>query len=202
MSLLRFERVSFHYPDDEQLVIHDLSFSVKTNETVQIAGRNGSGKTTLLRLASGELRPTAGQVISADGVRSVYLDQFSMDMLAPDLTLAEHGLAFSDQARSGFIEMLVRFELGLETRLHAFAGELSGGQRQILAIVITLLRGVQVLCLDEFTSNLDPRAEESALRLLQEYQDRTGAVILFVAHKPLSLIPTRSLSIDLAEDVE
>lgn len=202
MPLLRIDKVSFSYPDSARLVIHDESFDVNPGELIQVVGRNGSGKSTLLKLVSGELQPSSGSIVRDPRIGVTYLNQFAGEMLAPDLTIAEHMVAFGRTpgltktgSRDRLAEALGRFDLGLESNPDKFVGHLSGGQKQVIALVMSVLRGVQVICLDEFTSNLDPITEAAAIRCVESYLGKQHEVaVLVVAHDSLALVPTKRIA--------
>ncbi|HEX7181436.1 MAG TPA: hypothetical protein VF756_06305, partial [Thermoanaerobaculia bacterium] len=115
------------------------------------------------------------------GKRVAYMNQFASEMLAHGLTIAEQFKAAAAVAPPQFscMDMLVEFGLGLQNRGNAFVGHLSGGERQIIALLCTLAAGAAILCLDEFTSALDEKSAYIADRLL-EYVKRTSKVALVV----------------------
>jgi ABC-type multidrug transport system ATPase subunit len=185
--LIQLENVRFQYPDAEKAVLDGVSLTVDSGETVRIIGRNGVGKSTLLKIISSELSPTSGRICEDDKLSKVYLNQFSGDMLAMDLTVGETAEAFSKSALVGreqhvYYELLQSFGVGLQERLSSFCGQLSGGQRQIIALAVSICSGTSLLCLDEFTSNLDTESEKTALNLIKKFSNDGGRSVCFVSH--------------------
>ncbi|WP_025618177.1 ABC-F family ATP-binding cassette domain-containing protein [Salinispora cortesiana] len=188
-------RLSFAWPDGTT-VFQDLSFSVGAGRTGLVAP-NGAGKTTLLRLIAGELDPTAGHV-TVNGTLG-YLAQNLP--LAGDVTVAEvlgvattvaalHAIEAGDAREEHFaavgddwdVEERSRAELdrvGLgELALDRQLGTLSGGQIVALGLAAQLLRGPDVLLLDEPSNNLDIDARH---RLYAVLRDWSGS-LLVVSH--------------------
>ncbi|NYT96110.1 ABC-F family ATP-binding cassette domain-containing protein [Salinispora sp. H7-4] len=188
-------RLSFAWPDGTT-VFQDLSFSVGAGRTGLVAP-NGAGKTTLLRLIAGELDPTAGHV-TVNGTLG-YLAQNLP--LAGDVTVAEvlgvattiaslHAIEAGDAREKHFaavgddwdVEERSRAELdrvGLgELALDRQLGTLSGGQIVALGLAAQLLRGPDVLLLDEPSNNLDVDARH---RLYAVLRDWSGS-LLVVSH--------------------
>lgn len=188
-------RLSFAWPDGTT-VFQDLSFSVSAGRTGLVAP-NGVGKTTLLRLIAGELDPTAGHV-TVNGTLG-YLAQNLP--LAGDVTVAEvlgvattvaalHAIEAGDAREEHFaavgddwdVEERSRAELdrvGLgELALDRQLGTLSGGQIVALGLAAQLLRGPDVLLLDEPSNNLDVDARH---RLYAVLRDWSGS-LLVVSH--------------------
>ncbi|WP_027644671.1 ABC-F family ATP-binding cassette domain-containing protein [Salinispora oceanensis] len=188
-------RLSFAWPDGTT-VFQDLSFSVSAGRTGLVAP-NGAGKTTLLRLIAGELDPTAGHV-TVNGTLG-YLAQNLP--LAGDVTVAEvlgvattvaalHAIEAGDAREEHFaavgddwdVEERSRAELdrvGLgELALDRQLGTLSGGQIVALGLAAQLLRGPDVLLLDEPSNNLDIDARH---RLYAVLRDWSGS-LLVVSH--------------------
>ncbi len=195
---LRFEHVDFHFPDSDELVLHDLNLHVAPGETVAIVGATGSGKTTITALVPRLYDPTAGRV-TIDGVDIRELDLRSLRSIVstafeeptlfsmsarenlalgrPDCT-DEEILAALDVAQATFVHDL---PWGLDTRIGEQGMSLSGGQRQRLALARAVLSRPRILVLDDTLSALDVHTEalvEEALRRV--LADATGIV---VAHR-------------------
>jgi ATP-binding cassette subfamily B protein len=195
---LRFEHVDFHFPDSDELVLHDLSLDVAPGETVAIVGATGSGKTTVTALVPRLYDPTGGRV-TIDGVDIRELDLRSLRSIVstafeeptlfsmsarenlalgrPDCTDEEIHAAL-DVAQATFVHDL---PWGLDTRIGEQGMSLSGGQRQRLALARAVLSRPRILVLDDTLSALDVHTEalvEEALRRV--LADATGIV---VAHR-------------------
>jgi ATP-binding cassette subfamily B protein len=180
-------------------VIEDVSFSVARGETVAIAGPSGAGKSTIISLACGMVRPGRG-TIAVSGVDTALLTEediwrsvalVSQDVYLRDATLREnlnYGRedATDDELRAaldiaGLGEMLAGLPDKLDTAVGQRGKRFSGGERQRIAIARAVLRDSRLLILDEATSHLDTRREESVLDAVERVgRDRA---VLVVAHR-------------------
>jgi ABC-type Mn2+/Zn2+ transport system ATPase subunit len=188
MSLIRLVNGGFRYPSTNKWIFRGLDFSVDAGEAVRLVGRNGSGKTTLLKVLCGILPLTEGQIHKQPRTCPAYMDQFAGEMLANDLTIAEQ-LKMATTHVNGVAppgsELLTQFDVGLQNRTNEFIGHLSGGQRQVVALISTLAAGANLLCLDEFTSSMDNHATAVANGLLQHAQTTTGTASVLVSHSSI-----------------
>ncbi len=187
----------------ESHVIHDVSLTVGPREAVAIMGRNGMGKTTLLKTLIGLLPVRSGQ-IRLDGVELGAL---------PSYRRVKHGLAFVPQGRMVFPLLTVEqnilsgaehsghrrvpdylyrfFPVLQEMRLRR-AGNLSGGQQQMLAIARALISDPKLLILDEPTEGIQPSIIKELARTLNVLRAERGFAIL-VSEQVLSF------ALDLAD---
>lgn len=193
MQLLTAQNVSYKYPGSSHCVLHDASLTVRPGEVVRITGRNGSGKTTLLKLLSGIIAPVEGTVTGHQ--QATYMDQTAGDMLASGLTVLEQ-LRLTSQSRANSLSELQHFHLGLTERFNEFIGHLSGGQRQIIALLCTLNSGAPFLCLDEFTSALDSQSAQAATSILAEALRTHRLGVVYVSHSREWLVATETCLID------
>jgi branched-chain amino acid transport system ATP-binding protein len=176
-------------------VLHDVDLSVRAGTIVAVLGANGAGKTTLLRTLSGLLRPTSGRV-TLDGVdlRGTRVDQMVRLGVAhvpegrgvvTELTVDENlrlgGLWRRDKAdtRKALDEVYELFEPLARRRGHA-GHQLSGGERQMLALGRALVGRPRLLLLDEPSLGLAPKVTAQIMALLRELRDRTGLTVLLV----------------------
>ncbi|XYI34494.1 ABC-type transporter, ATPase component [Cupriavidus oxalaticus] len=200
-------RKTFHAgTPDERIAIDGVSLELKPGDFVVVVGGNGAGKSTLLSMLAGEVLPEAGSIrvngvdVTALGthLRAKYIARVFQDPsigTAAALNIEENlavaalrgqrrtfgrGLT-SAQARE-FQERLGSFGLGLENRMKAQAGLLSGGQRQALSLLMAVLREPQLLLLDEHTAALDPRTAEAVMRVTSQVVDQAGLTTLMVTH--------------------
>lgn len=203
MPLTSLTNAGFRYPGSDRWIFRHFDMTVEPGEAVHIVGRNGSGKSTLLKTLSGILEPTEGNLYKQLGTTIAYMDQFSGEMLARDLTIAEQfkaAAASNTLSRIVPVEMLSRFGLGLQSRLGEFIGHLSGGQRQIIALLCILAAGADILCLDEFTSALDDRSRQVADSLLIHAKTKANIALVLVSHSGTAAIIDRELAISVQEE--
>ena len=191
---------------NEKVALNDLSLSLKEGDFVTVIGSNGSGKSTMLNAISGVWGIDSG-TIRIDGVdvtgmsehrRAAFLGRVFQDPMlgtAPDMQIEENlALAARRGKRRGlkwgitrleredYRELLREFDLGLEDRLTAKVGLLSGGQRQALTLLMASLRRPKLLLLDEHTAALDPRTADKVLRLSDKIISENNLTALMVTH--------------------
>jgi len=199
-GLVAFESVSFSYPTRPgDKALDDVSFSIKSGETVALVGPSGSGKTTIFNLLLRFYDPNAGTV-RVDGVDVADADLTELrqrlavvpqdvalfaDTIAenirygtPNATLAEIRQAAIAAQADEFINALPG---GYECKLGERGASLSGGQRQRLAIARAILKNAPILLLDEATSALDAESENAVQRALDDLV--TGRTTLVIAHR-------------------
>lgn len=186
------EHISAGYGD--VIIVHDVSVKVDEGEIVAIVGPNGSGKSTLLKSILGFARLFQGKVLycgkDITGVASDravkmgigYVPQ--VNNIFPNLTITENldmgayhrkGRA---SVKAGIREILEMFA-ELEVRRNALAGNLSGGERQMLAIARAMMAQPKVLLLDEPLASLSPRPVSIILSKLRKIKE-TGTAIVMV----------------------
>jgi len=195
-EVIEFRHVTKGYAD--RVLIDDLSFKVPPGAIVGVIGPNGAGKTTLFRMIAGREKPDAGEVVIGHTVQLAVVDQ-TRESLPNDKT--------AWQAISGGQDILTvgRFEMPSRAYLGRFnfkgpdqqknVGQLSGGERGRLHLAATLLRGGNVLLLDEPSNDLDVET----LRALEEALLEFAGSALVISHDRwfLDRIATHILS---AED--
>ena len=160
----------------------DVSVSVAAGETVAVVGPSGCGKTTLLELVCGLQKPDSGTVRAAPAVLMPQSDLLlpwmsAIDNVALALRVAGAGRA---EARERAHPLFAAF--GLEGFERARPGELSGGMRQRVAFLRTLLSGKPVLCLDEPFASLDALTRQELQAWLAEALRTEPRTVLLVTH--------------------
>lgn len=191
---------------NEKVALDDLSLFLEEGDFVTVIGSNGSGKSTMLNAISGVWGIDSG-TIRIDGMdvtgmsehrRAAFLGRVFQDPMlgtAPDMQIEENlALAARRGKRRGlkwgitrleredYRELLREFDLGLEDRLTAKVGLLSGGQRQALTLLMASLQRPKVLLLDEHTAALDPRTADKVLRLSDKIISENNLTALMVTH--------------------
>jgi len=191
---------------DEKVALRAINLHLDPGDFVTIIGSNGAGKSTLMNLISGTLRPDIGQVrINGQTVehltehqRSRWIGRVFQDPMAgtaPRMTIEENlamalkrgerrGLRFgvTRRKRELFREQLSRLGIGLEDRLNAKVGLLSGGERQALSLLMATFTKPKILLLDEHTAALDPARAELVTRLTEEIVGDLKLTTLMVTH--------------------
>lgn len=215
MSALEFDRVSFSYAGASEPALRDVCLSVGEGEFCLVVGATGSGKSTLLRLAKPEISPR-GEL--AGSVRVLGGDARALDPVAsaravgyvfqsPDAQVVcdtvWHELAFGLE-NLGVPEAEMRRRvaeccnfLGIEPWFRARTAQLSGGQRQVLALASALLMRPRILLLDEPTSMLDPLAEKNLLALLFRANRELGITVVVATHTPAPMLDYATRAFEL-----
>ncbi len=191
---------------DEKLALDHLSLTIADGEFVSVIGGNGAGKSTMLNAVSGSKLPDSGKVL-LDGrditdlpehKRAVWLGRVYQDpmmgtaagmQIEENLALALRrgkrrtlapGIRKSERAL--FREKLAELGLGLEDRLTARVGTLSGGQRQALTLLMATISRPDMLLLDEHTAALDPKTAERVMTLTEKMVREQKLTTLMITH--------------------
>lgn len=191
---------------DEKLALQNLQLQLKKGEFVTVIGSNGAGKSTLMNMVSGKILPDSGEVL-IDGKNVSAIEEHSrakmigrvfqdpMAGTAPHMTIEENmaiaygrtnrrGLRFgvTHKRREFFKESLSSLHLGLEERMTAKVGLLSGGERQALSLLMATFTEPKILLLDEHTAALDPSRAELVTKLTKEIVEKNKLTTLMVTH--------------------
>lgn len=200
---IRLENVSFHYPECDKDIIHNLNLTIHPREKLAIVGLNGAGKTTLVKLICGLLSPSEGRVLLngddiSDFNRNKYYELFSavfQDFSILDVTIAEEIAQCKDDIDyqrikecidyAGLSDTINKLPQGLNTHIgrevYLDGVLLSGGQMQRLMLARALYKNGPILLLDEPTAALDPLAESE---IYQKYSDMASdKTSLFISHR-------------------
>ncbi|MBE3595883.1 MAG: ABC transporter ATP-binding protein [Hydrogenibacillus sp.] len=186
--------------------LRDVRLSLQPGEFVIIIGSNGAGKSTLLSAIAGRFSVDRGRIV-LDGVdmtdwpehrRAKAIGRVFQDPLmgtSPSLSILEN-MAIADKRgkprglrsslgaahRRRYQEALKELELGLEGRLGAKVGTLSGGERQALSLLMATFTEPKLLLLDEHTAALDPKRAELVLKLTERIVRTKGLTTLMITH--------------------
>ncbi len=192
-----FENVSFSYRPDEP-ILRNLSFRIAPGEHVALVGPTGSGKSTIIRLLCRLYEPQQGRIL-VDGrdIRTIPMADLRRTLgvvlqdtflfsgnVADNLRLNE---AVSDQDLEqvcrdlGLEDLLSRLPNGLDTELRERGGNLSSGERQLLAVARVAIRNPTVLVMDEATAFMDPSTEATLQADLDRILQKRTAVV--IAHR-------------------
>ena len=198
-----FDKVSFRYRPDLPYAISDFSFQIRSGETIGLVGRSGSGKTTITKLLQGLYNVQQG-IIRIDGIDIRELDKvhlrrnlgvvlqenyFFSGTVRENIALAKQNASLEEIIYSaqlaGADEFIQKLPRGYDSMLEENASNISGGQRQRLAIARALLTNPPILIFDEATSSLDPESEEVIRRNLRAIA--RGRTVIIVSHR-LSIV--------------
>ena len=178
-NVIEFDHVSKSFGD--RLLMDDLSFSVPPGAIVGIIGPNGAGKSTLFRMIAGSEKPAKGEVKIGQTVKLAVVDQ-SRDDLEAGKTVFDFVANGADVLKVGKFEMPARAYLGRfnfkGTDQGKKVGNLSGGERGRLHLATTLIRGGNVLLLDEPSNDLDVET----LRALEDALLEFAGCVMVISH--------------------
>lgn len=207
--MIQFRNITktFNRETEAEMKLYDgLNLEVDEHEFVTIVGSNGSGKSTLFNCLCGQVEIDDGNIMF-DGkkfnevkthnrfkeISRVYQDPVAGT--SPSLTIMENlSLAYDKgqlmnlrkgiqkDKQSYFKELLKELNLGLENKLDAKVGQLSGGQRQALSLLMALMNDPKLLLLDEHTAALDPKSSEIIMKLTNKMVQDRDITTLMVTH--------------------
>ena len=190
----------------EKRALTGVDLTLADGDFVTVIGGNGAGKSTLLNMIAG-VYPLDSGTVELDGEdisrlsepkRAKYLGRVFQDPMrgtAADMQIEEN-LALAKRRgerrtlrwgitraeREEYAELLKKLDLGLESRMQAKVGLLSGGQRQALTLLMATLTNPRVLLLDEHTAALDPKTASKVLELTEQIVDERKLTTLMVTH--------------------
>lgn len=191
---------------NEKIALNDISLTLEDGDFVTVIGGNGAGKSTLLNAISGVWKPDSGQII-VDGVnlshmpeykRAKFLGRVFQDPMmgtAADMEIQENlaianrrgkrrgfRWGISKKEKAEYVRLLSQLELGLESRLSAKVGLLSGGQRQAVTLLMASMNKPKILLLDEHTAALDPKTAEKVLGITDKIVTENKLTTLMITH--------------------
>ena len=192
---------------DIVVALDGADLDVHPQDFITIIGSNGAGKSTLLNVVAGVFPPEKGGRVIISSSDVTHLGQYKKASFvgriwqeprmgtAGNLSIEENlslaikrgtprglKMALSRKKRDLFREALAHLDMGLEDRLSALAGTLSGGQRQALALVMATISKPAILLLDEHIATLDPRIAETVLKLTNLIIREEKMTALMVTH--------------------
>jgi ATP-binding cassette subfamily B protein len=201
IQTLEFQAVGFKHQTAQQRAIDDISFSVKTGETIAFVGPSGSGKTTLMKLLVGLYRPQQGKIlynnmdetdINFEDLRN-QIGFVTQDTQLFSGTIKENLLFVNTGAtddelmdvlkKASCSNLLTRAEKGLDTMIGEGGLKLSGGEKQRLSIARALLRKPRLLIFDEATSSLDSLTEEEITNTIKQVSSQRNQITILIAHR-------------------
>ncbi|HHW93505.1 MAG TPA: ABC transporter ATP-binding protein [Clostridiaceae bacterium] len=193
---ISFDKISFTYPDSDKPILEDFSLKIGERGITQIQGESGRGKSTLLSLLCGYYPVDDGEIylsgIALEKVDNLndlvtIMRQYSIffdGSLADNLSMYR---PVRDEELMNGLRRLGLDHLATQEVLHAPIGQYSGGEARRLMVLRALLRGSEIIILDEPLANLDTESIQLLEKVLAEEEDH---FLILITHQPVS-IPTR-----------
>lgn len=191
---------------NEVLALDDCTLTIEKGEFVLLVGSNGSGKSTLLNLVAGAYFPDEGNIYIEgtnvtrlkDYQRSKFIARVFQDPMAgtaADLSIIDNfrlaalrtkrktfKTGVNDSFKMKVSDRLSILELGLENKLDTLVGKLSGGQRQALTLLMSVMDESKILLLDEPTAALDPKSAEKIMKIAEKVIQELNLTAMLVTH--------------------
>jgi len=206
LELKNLQKTFFPGTPNEHVVLSGLDLTVRDGEFVTIIGSNGAGKSTLFNAICGNVELDGGSVtlngrditFTSESRRALHIGRVFQDPMkgtAPSMSIEENlALAYSRRRnrpfsrainrkdRAFFRDSLARYGLGLEDRMKTKVGLLSGGQRQVVTLLMCTLVMPELLLLDEHTAALDPATAGKVLELSDRIVEENRLTALMITH--------------------
>ena len=188
---------------NEKTALSHLSLTVDDGDFISIIGSNGAGKSTLFNAIAGSFLTDEGSIfldeeditLTPEHIRAKTIGRLFQDPLkgtAPDMTIEENlSLAagkggwlsrVSKKEKAELRERVALLNMGLEDRMNAPVGLLSGGQRQALTLLMATINPPKILLLDEHTAALDPATSEKVTELTERIAKENNLTCLVITH--------------------
>ncbi len=190
----------------ENVLFEKFNLNIEKGEFISVVGSNGSGKTSMLNIIAGFMSADSGQIIfDGDDVtnmpeykRAAKIARVFQDpkmgtcasmTVAENITMAlnkgkPYGLKWGlkKNYKKEFAGMLKTLSMNIEDKVDVLCGQLSGGQRQALALLMSTMTKPDLLLLDEHTAALDPRTSQNIMELTREVIEERNITALMVTH--------------------
>lgn len=196
---IKFENVSFHYFDDDKLILKDFNFEIKNGESVAFIGSTGSGKSTIVNLICKFYNPTSGDIY-LDGINYRNIDKTCLYnnlgyvLQQPQLfsiSIKENIKFGNENAMDeeilkvcnllGIDEFISKLPNGIDTVIGEMGYNISGGQKQLISFARALIKNPKLLVLDEATSSIDTETEKIIQNKMKDILK--GKTSIIVAHR-------------------
>ncbi len=198
---LRFNNISFKHQTAKSYAIKNISFEVKSGQTIAFVGPSGSGKTTLVKMLVGLYQPLEGDILYNDkNMKDIDLTELRQQLgfVTQDAQLfsgtIKDNLLFvkpsaTDEEINSVLQkaacqnLLARAENGINTTIGEGGIKVSGGEKQRLSIARALLRNPKLLIFDEATSALDSITEEEITQTIRNISSKQDQITVLIAHR-------------------
>lgn len=196
---IKFENVSFHYFDDDKLILKDFNFEIKNGESVAFIGSTGSGKSTIVNLICKFYNPTSGSIY-LDGINYRNIDKTCLYnnlgyvLQQPQLfsISIKENIKFGNENATdeeilkvcnllGIDEFISKLPNGIDTVIGETGYNISGGQKQLISFARALIKNPKLLVLDEATSSIDTETEKIIQNKMKDILK--GKTSIIVAHR-------------------
>ena len=196
---IKFENVSFHYFDDDKLILKDFNFEIKNGESVACIGSTGSGKSTIVNLICKFYNPTSGGIY-LDGINYRNIDKTCLYnnlgyvLQQPQLfsISIKENIKFGNENATdeeilkvcnllGIDEFISKLPNGIDTVIGETGYNISGGQKQLISFARALIKNPKLLVLDEATSSIDTETEKIIQNKMKDILK--GKTSIIVAHR-------------------
>lgn len=191
----------------EKTLYESLNLTIKKGDFVTILGSNGAGKSTLFKLINNTLKAENGSIhLNNDNIINIEAHKVSNRIstvvqdpkvgtigsmtVFENLSMAELkgkklSLRFciNKKKLTEYKSLLKQFDLGLENKMDHKVSSLSGGQRQVLSLLMATLHTPKLLLLDEHTAALDPKTSEKVMTITQNIVDDKNLTCMMITHK-------------------
>ena len=191
---------------NEVCALQDINLTIQSKEFVVIIGANGSGKSTLMNIISGAEKPTSGSILINDKdvtdipeyKRSEWISRVFQNPLsgtAPNLSIIENfrlaslrtqskmlSVGITEQFKKTVQDKISMLEMGLENKINQPMGTLSGGQRQALTLLMSVMDSTEMLLLDEPTAALDPKIAHTIMQTAEKIIQQLNLTAIFITH--------------------
>lgn len=206
ISMQHISKVFNRGKPNEVVALQDVLLQINKGEFVVIIGANGSGKTTLLNIIGGAEIPSSGS-IEINGTDVTSLPEYKRSKwvarvfqnpnngTAPDLTILDNfrlaslrtqqknlSIGINAAFKRKVQDKIATLGMGLENKINQLMGNLSGGQRQALTLLMSVMDETQILLLDEPTAALDPKSALVVLNLANKLHTDLGITTVLITH--------------------
>jgi len=207
LQISKATKVVGNGPHEKKVLLNKVDLTLQPGEFVTVVGGNGAGKSTLFNCISGTLPLTSGQITIdeqevtnlSEEKRARYLARVFQDPkmgTAPRMTVAENLLLAQKRGqkrnlklrqlqnqREDFYALCQQVGNGLENHLDTPTGNLSGGQRQALSLLMATIQTPKLLLLDEHTAALDPKTSKQLMQITADRVAQQQLTCLMITHR-------------------